>query len=86
LLRGTSHGWTVLEEAIATGGKVTIEYAGGTRGVMPRTISPRRFEQKGGQTYVLAFCHTDGFEKSFRLDRIRSCVCVHGTMVTAVQK
>jgi predicted DNA-binding transcriptional regulator YafY len=80
------HGWTVLEEAIAAGGKVTIEYAGGTRGVTPRTITPSRFEQKGGQTYVLAFCHLDRFEKSFRLDRIRCCVRVHGTDVTAVQQ
>ena len=80
------HGWAVLEEAIAAGKKVFIEYEGGTRGVTPRTITPRRFEQKGGQTYVLAFCHLDRFEKSFRLDRIRCCVRVHGTGVTAVQQ
>jgi predicted DNA-binding transcriptional regulator YafY len=79
------HGWVVLEEAIAAASKVTIEYEGGTRGLTPRAITPRRFEQKGGQTYVLAFCHIDRFEKSFRLDRIRRCVRVHGTGVTAIQ-
>ncbi|MGO9597074.1 MAG: exonuclease domain-containing protein [Isosphaeraceae bacterium] len=80
------HGYAVLEEAIAAASKVTIEYEGGTRGVTPRTITPRRFEQKGGQTYVLAFCHLDRFEKSFRLDRIRCCVRVHGTGVTVVRQ
>ncbi len=52
---------------------VRIEYDGGTRGSTPRSITPRRFVQRGGATYLVAFCHLDDFEKSFRLDRIR-CV------------
>ena len=48
-----------------------IEYDGGTRGAAPRSITPRRFTQRGGATYLVAFCHLDAFEKSFRLDRIR---------------
>jgi predicted DNA-binding transcriptional regulator YafY len=29
--------------------------------------------QRGGLTYLVAYCHLDSFEKSFRIDRIR-CV------------
>ena len=50
---------------------VRIEYDGGTRGAAPRSITPRRFVQRGGATYLVAFCHLDSFEKAFRLDRIR---------------
>jgi DNA polymerase III epsilon subunit family exonuclease len=63
-------GWTRLAEAIAGSRRVKIEYSGGSRGVQPREISPRRFSHRGGITYVVAFCHLDGFEKSFRLDRV----------------
>jgi DNA polymerase III subunit epsilon len=67
------HGWEILHQAIATGTMVRIEYDGGTRGTAPRSITPRRFLQKGGESYVVAFCHLDSLEKSFRLDRIRDC-------------
>ena len=67
------HGWEALDLAIALGEAVRIQYDGGTRGVSPRTITPRRFLQKGGETYLVAYCHLDCFDKSFRLDRIRAC-------------
>jgi predicted DNA-binding transcriptional regulator YafY len=51
---------------------IHIEYDGGTRGATPRSITPRRFVQRGGANYLIAFCHIDALEKSFRLDRIRS--------------
>ena len=38
----------------------------------PRSITPRRLVHRGGATYLIAFCHIDSLEKSFRLDRIRS--------------
>jgi hypothetical protein len=67
------HGWDTLEQAIALGWTVRIEYDGGTRGASPRSITPRRFLQRGGVSYIVAYCHLDAIEKSFRLDRIRSC-------------
>jgi DNA polymerase III epsilon subunit family exonuclease len=67
------HGWEALDRAIACGATVRIEYEGGTRGSSSRPITPLRFLQKGGETYVVAFCHLDSLEKSFRLDRIRVC-------------
>ncbi len=64
-------GWESLMSAAATGVTIQIQYEGGTRGATPRHITPRRFVQKGGSTYLIAYCHLDAFEKSFRLDRIR---------------
>jgi predicted DNA-binding transcriptional regulator YafY len=70
--KAAPHGWDLLDRAASLGWPVCIEYEGGTRGASPRTITPRRFLQKGGVTYILAYCHLDGCEKSFRLDRIRT--------------
>jgi DNA polymerase-3 subunit epsilon len=71
--RPVPEGWESLVNAAAANVIVRIEYEGGTRGPTPRSITPRRFVQRGGATYLVAFCHLDSFEKAFRLDRIR-CV------------
>ena len=63
-------GWESLAEAILGERRVRMEYAGGTRGCALREITPRRFVHKGGIAYVVAFCHVDNLEKSFRLDRV----------------
>ncbi|MDB5353420.1 MAG: polC [Planctomycetota bacterium] len=63
-------GWEPLAAAMASGLPVRIEYEGGTRGLAPRDITPRRFEHHGGVAYVVARCHADRIEKSFRLDRV----------------
>ena len=63
-------GWGRMAEAIASGRRVRMEYSGGTRGIAPREISPRRFSLRGGAAYLVAFCHLDASEKSFRLDRV----------------
>jgi DNA polymerase III subunit epsilon len=65
-------GWEGLKAAADRGCTVRIQYEGGTQGSTFRQITPRRFMRKGGVTYVVAYCHIDSFEKSFRLDRIRS--------------
>jgi DNA polymerase III epsilon subunit-like protein len=67
------HGWDTLDRAIAHGLTVRITYQGGTRGSSPRAVSPRRFLQKGGEPYLIAYCHLARREEEFRLDRIRSC-------------
>ncbi len=66
-------GWGLLEHAITTGKTVGIVYEGGTRGSVLRSITPCQFLQKGGRTYLVAYCHLDRREKDFRLDRIRHC-------------
>jgi DNA polymerase III subunit epsilon len=78
----TPDGCEPLVNAAARGIMVQIEYDGGTRGATPRSITPRRFVQRGGATYLVAFCHLDLFEKSFRLDRIR---CVEITTEPAAE-
>ncbi len=65
-------GWERLKDAADRGCTVRIQYDGGTQGSTFRQITPRRFVRRGGVTYVVAFCHIDAFEKSFRLDRIRN--------------
>jgi len=71
------HGWEILDEAVATGCQVRIRYEGGSRGTKPRSVTPLWFLQKGGMAYVVAYCHLDAIEKSFRRDRIRYCEHVH---------
>jgi DNA polymerase III subunit epsilon len=78
----TPEGWEPLMNAAAQRIVVRIEYDGGTRGATPRLITPRRFVQRGGAAYLVAFCHLDFFEKSFRLDRIR---CVEITTERGVE-
>ena len=69
----TPEGWEDVRRAAARGTTIRIEYDGGTRGSTPRSVTPRRFVHRGGANYLIAFCHIDSLEKSFRLDRIR-CV------------
>lgn len=63
-------GWDGLIDAMARGLCVNLEYEGGTRGSSPRMITPRGFIHKGGTSYLVAYCHLDLSEKSFRLDRV----------------
>jgi DNA polymerase III subunit epsilon len=65
-------GWGWVEDAISRDQVVKIEYAGGTRGPGLRTITPRRFSNRGGVAYLVALCHFDLKEKEFRLDRVLS--------------
>jgi DNA polymerase III subunit epsilon len=65
-------GWEALVDAMAGGLRLQIEYEGGSRGLAPREVTPIRFAHRGGASYLVAFCHIDAFEKSFRLDRVRS--------------
>jgi DNA polymerase III subunit epsilon len=63
-------GWDKLDEAIAQGWTVRIEYDGGTRGLALREITPKSFRQRGGVAFLVAHCHLDAIEKAFRLDRV----------------
>lgn len=66
----TPVGWDLLVEAMTQGWRIRMEYSGGSRGPAPRFITPRSFVHKGGTAYLVALCHLDAFEKSFRLDRV----------------
>ncbi len=65
-------GWEALERAVARRVDIWLEYEGGSRGTAPRSVSPRRLETRGGSAYLVAYCHLDALEKSFRVDRIRA--------------
>jgi DNA polymerase III epsilon subunit family exonuclease len=64
-------GWEAVTTAIVRGWRVRMEYTGGSRGEAPREVTPRAFVNRGGVAYLVAYCHLDAFEKSFRLDRVR---------------
>jgi len=64
-------GWDPIADAITLGRRVRLEYTGGTRGTGPREVTPRAFIQRGGVAFLVAFCHIDALEKTFRLDRVR---------------
>jgi DNA polymerase III epsilon subunit family exonuclease len=64
-------GYEAIRRAIVHGWRVRMEYTGGTRGDAPREVTPRAFVHRGGIPYLVAFCHLDDYEKSFRLDRVR---------------
>ena len=63
-------GWEQLEQVVARGSVVRIEYEGGSRGTALRSVTPRRLESRGGSAFLVAYCHLDSIEKSFRVDRI----------------
>ena len=62
---------TAWSEAIARGLRVRMEYDGGLPGLGAPRDHPGRFAHRGGVAYLVAYCHLDAFEKSFRLDRVR---------------
>jgi len=66
-------GFEPLGTALLESRTLTISYALVGRGAEVRKITPRLLLQAHGLAYVIAHCHRDGFEKTFRLDRIQRC-------------
>jgi DNA polymerase III subunit epsilon len=66
-------GFETLTTAITERCAVTIVYDRGAQRPGPRKISPRLVLEVNGVAYVVAHCHQDGCEKTYRLDRIREC-------------
>ncbi len=50
---------------------VVMVYEGGSKGLSDRRVTPRNLVNAYGTRCLVAFCHTDQMEKTFRLDRIR---------------
>jgi predicted DNA-binding transcriptional regulator YafY len=59
--------------AIAERCAITIIYERGLQRSKRRKITPRLMLEVNGIAYVVAHCHLDGFDKTFRLDRILEC-------------
>lgn len=77
------NGWDSVSDAIAQGLTIRMVYSGGTRGSAPRDITPRGFTHRGGIAYLVALCHLDTYEKSFRLDRVTRFQVLQPTEPTA---
>ncbi len=50
---------------------VVMVYEGGTKGLTDRRVTPRKLVTAYGTRCLIAYCHSDQMEKTFRLDRIR---------------
>ena len=62
----------LLEEAIAAGATVEIEYCAPGRAAAVRRVDPLRLERRGrqGVDYVIGICHLRQDERTFRVDRM----------------
>lgn len=63
-------GFEKLGGAIEDQEVIEMVYDGGSQGQSPRLVTPLTLYQKNGWSYLVAVCHIDQSEKSFRLDRI----------------
>jgi DNA polymerase-3 subunit epsilon len=63
-------GLEALGEGIKRRSAVEIVYVGGSKGTEPRKVTPRTLLRCRGYVYLAAYCHLDGKEKMYRLDRI----------------
>jgi len=63
-------GFEHFQRAIGKGMPVMIVYRGGSHGGIPRRITPQGVVNTRGRHYIRAFCHIDGEEKEFRLDKV----------------
>lgn len=59
--------WAAIEQSRV----VEMIYDGGSRGLLPRRVTPLEIYESGGRTYLVAYCHIDQMQKTFRVDRIR---------------
>jgi DNA polymerase III epsilon subunit-like protein len=57
--------------AIAERRSLIMVYEGGSKGLADRRVTPRKLVRSYGTTCLVAYCHADRVEKTFRLDRIR---------------
>jgi len=67
-----------VERGIAEGRDVTLEYRGGSKGQVPRRVTPQYLFARQGHVFLEGFCHLDGAKKSFRVDRIERVTLIAG--------
>jgi hypothetical protein len=62
----------LIDEAMAEGHNLEMAYyTAGREELTHRVVEPLRLEQRGGVSYLVAFCHRVQAQRVFRLDRIR---------------
>jgi DNA polymerase III subunit epsilon len=66
-------GFEALATALSERCAMTMVYGRGRHHIKPRKITPRLLLEASGIVYVIAYCHDDRIEKTFRLDRIQKC-------------
>lgn len=59
----------IIREAIQSNVCLKVVYAGGTKGLAPRTLTPLAIHNRWGSFSLDAFCHMDRTNKTFLLDR-----------------
>jgi len=59
--------WAAIEQSRV----IEMVYDGGSRGWLPRRVTPLEIYQSGGRAYLVGYCHIDQMQKTFRVDRIR---------------
>ena len=60
-----------LAVAIERGCAGMMVYAGGSKGLHPRRVTPRALVSWRGTAYLRAYCHTDGTEKTYKLSQVQ---------------
>ncbi len=63
-------GIELLQKALDRETPLLIVYRGGSKGMIPRKVTPLGVVFSQGYRYIRAYCHTDNIEKSFRVDKI----------------
>jgi len=61
---------TGIGDAIAGHVDLTVEYRGGSKGNLPRRVTPSHLFAREGTLFLEGYCHLDQAPKSFRIDRI----------------
>ncbi|MGH7724875.1 MAG: exonuclease domain-containing protein [Candidatus Eiseniibacteriota bacterium] len=65
---------SIVNDAIERHQDLTIEYRGGSKGSVPRRVTPSHLFARDGALFLEAYCHLDQAPKSFRIDRIEKAV------------
>ena len=60
-----------LRSAIREGSSIRMVCNVGTKGIEELTVTPRELLRSSSVSYLVAYCHIDGIDKHYRLDRIR---------------
>ena len=63
---------SIVDDAIARHVDLMVEYRGGSKGGVPRRVTPSHLFAKDGGLFLEGYCHLDQAPKSFRVDRIAS--------------
>jgi DNA polymerase III subunit epsilon len=61
---------TIIEQAVRTHSALRIRYVGSDGKQSERLVQPSKITLREQATYLVAFCHLKGEERTFRLDRI----------------